>query len=333
VVKHSGVSENLVNQKLLMPNPFSKLINPWYPGTALGIEKGVVAMVHLEKARGDVFTVRGAATVELPDELVRPSFEDVNISDPTSLAVTLGDLAGSAGLLKQKRWSISLPEASTRTMIVIMENQVASNAELEEMLSWKMERGLNAPLDELAISREKLPKDAQGRDRYLVIAVRHSVREEYERIFDSLGWRAGMILPRHLGESQWLTQNGSSGDGLLLSFSEAGFTAAVYRDNQPIILRNVACDPEECEDELYRLLLFYRDRRTTQSQEGPSVLSRLLVVGDRFAKQRVSDIVNETLDSNLHVLGAHDVGLQLPHGQLDFDSIAAPAGLATLSAR
>jgi len=316
-------------------NPFSKLVHPWYPATAVGLEKGFASMVQLERARGNAYDLRRAATVELPDEVVHPSFDSQNISDATALAMALSDLASSAGLVKQKRWSVSLPEAATRTLILIMEAQAGSNSELEEMLNWKMERGFNSPLDELSISRERLPKDSQGRDRYIAMAIKHSVRDEYESVFNALGWRIGLLLPRHLGEAQWLMQNGRAGDGLLLSFSEHGFTAAVFRDKQPLILRTISCDPDECEDELYRLLLFYRDRRSTQTEDasGAVSLSRLMVVGEGFTKERASEIVNETLGANLRVLDPADIGLQLPRGRLDFDLIAAPAGLATLSGK
>ena len=291
-------------------------------------------MVQLERSRGSVYNLRRAATVDLPDEVISPSFDSQNISDPTALAIALNDLAASAGLLKQKRWSVSLPEATTRTLIIIVESQAGSHGELEEMLNWKMERGFNASLEELSISREKLPKDNQGRDRYIAVGIRHAVRDEFENIFGALGWRIGLLLPRHLGEAQWLMRNGSAGDGLLLSFSEQGFTAAVFRDKQPLILRTISCDPEECEDELYRLLLFYRDRRSAHSEGSGAVpLSRLLVVGEGFTKERASEIVNETLGASLRALDPSDVGLQLPGGRLDFDLIAAPAGLASLSGK
>jgi hypothetical protein len=98
-----------------------------------------------------------------------------------------------------------------------------------------------------------------------------------------------------------------------------------------LILRSIVCEPDEREDEFYRLLLFYRDRRTSGSTGGaPQSLSRLLVVGTGFGKDRASQIANETLGGELRALSAEDVGLQLPATDLSFDSIAAPAGLATL---
>jgi Tfp pilus assembly PilM family ATPase len=187
-----------------MPNLLSRLVDPRYPATAIGLEKGVASVVHLERIKGAACKLRRAATFNIAESLVRPGFDETNIEQPGQLSAVLNELAASAGLLKQKRWSMSLPEATTRTLVLTMESQTQSAAELQEVLKWKVERGFGAPIEELSISKERLQKDSQGRDRYLVIAVRKSVLAEYEAVLESLGWRAGLILPRHLGEAQWL---------------------------------------------------------------------------------------------------------------------------------
>ena len=314
-----------------MPNLFSKIIDPWYPSTAIGLERGVASVVHLERGRGNTWTVRRAATFNLAESIINPSFEKQNIANPAQLAGILSELAASAGLLKQKRWSLSLPEATTKTLVLTMESQSQSSSELQDVMRWKMERGFGAPLEELSISREKLQKDSQGRDRYLAIATRREVLAEYESVLSSLGWRAGLILPRHIGESQWLVRNGSVGDSLLLSGSNEGFTAVILRGQQPLIVRTVNCAGAECEDEFYRLLLFYRDRRTSDGDDGSSPLRRMMVIGEGLTKDRASEIVNETTGGELDSLGAEDFGLLLPSRELSFDAIAAPAGLATLA--
>jgi hypothetical protein len=185
-------------------------------------------------------------------------------------------------------------------------------------------------MEELSLSKERLQKDSQGRDRYLVIAVRKAVIAEYEAVLETLSWRAGLILPRHLGESQWLTRNGAAGDSLLVSGSSNGFTGVIFRDRHPLFVRTVECAEDEFEDEFYRLLLFYRDRSTPETGESPGLM-RLMVIGDGITKQRASEIVNETTGGDLRPLQAEDLGLQLPSREFSFDSIAAPAGLATLS--
>lgn len=314
-----------------MPNLFSKLVNPWYPSTALGFEKGLATMVQLERGRGGSSSLRRAATVALPESLIRPSFDEPNISDPTEMKAALRDLANSAGLLQQKRWSVALPEAASRSLILTLESPASSSSELDEVLRWKMERGFAFSMEELAVSRERLPADPQGRDRYLVVATHAAILQEYEDLLHSLGWRAGLILPRHIGEGQWLTLNGAKDDAMLLSSSDQGFTAVVFRGKQPLIVRTVVCDADECEDELYRLLLFYRDRRSGEAERVAQPLSRLLIVGETLSKDRACAIVNETLGSDLRALEAGDVGLQLSTRELKFDTIAGAAGLATFS--
>jgi hypothetical protein len=314
-----------------VPNPLSKLIKPWYPSTALGLEKGIASIVEVDRGRGKGYSLRRAATISLGELLIQPDFDQPNIPDRPELAAALSELATSAGLIRQKRWSVTLPGATTRTLILTLETHPGSQRELEEVLAWKMDRGFGVPLDELSVSREALPKDPQGRDRYLVVATRVAVLEEYENVFSTLGWRAGLILPRHLGEAQWLRGNGLRGDTLLVSSSEEGFTAMVFRDKQPIILRSILCEETEREDEFYRLLLFYRDRRAADNIEASQMLSGLLVTGSGFSKARASEIVNETLGGNLRALEAEDLGLHLPTRDLSFDAIAAPAGLAALS--
>ncbi len=314
-----------------MSNPLSKLIKPWYPSTALGLEKGTASIVEVDRGRGKGYSLRRAATIGLGESLIQPGFDEPNVPDRSELAAALSELATSAGLIRQKRWSVTLPGATTRTLILTLEARPGSSRELEEVLAWKMDRGFGVPLDELSVSREVLPKDPQGRDRYLVIATRVAVLEEYENVFSTIGWRAGLILPRHLGEAQWLKGNGFRGDSLLVSSSEEGFTAMVFRNQQPIILRSILCEQEEREDEFYRLLLFYRDRRAAETTEASQMLSGLLVTGNGFSKARATEIVNETLGCNLRALEAEDLGLHLPTTDLSFDAIAAPAGLAALS--
>jgi Tfp pilus assembly PilM family ATPase len=314
-----------------MPNLLSRLVDPRYPATAIGLEKGVASVIHLERIKGAACKLRRAATFNIAESLVRPGFDETNIEQPGQLSAVLNELAASAGLLKQKRWSMSLPEATTRTLVLTMESQTQSAAELQEVLKWKVERGFGAPIEELSISKERLQKDSQGRDRYLVIAVRKSVLAEYEAVLESLGWRAGLILPRHLGEAQWLVKNGTAGDSLLLSGSSQGFTGVIFRDKHPLIVRTVTCAEEEFEDEFYRLLLFYRDRSVPEGATAGQTLTRLMVIGEGITKQRAGEIVHETTGGDLRPLEAEDLGLQLPSRDFSFDSIAAPAGLATLS--
>src|ERR1044072_699276 len=171
-------------------NPFQRRISPRLPQAAVGLSGEAVSVVQLER-RGGGLAVRSAGLLPLPQGLVQPSFDEQNVSDGAELAGALTELLTSAGLLRRKRWSVALPEASTRTSILTLETAPASRNESEEMLRWKTERTLGPPLDEFGVRRERLNRDAQGRERYLVTGVRLSVLAEYEQVFAVLGWNAG----------------------------------------------------------------------------------------------------------------------------------------------
>jgi|307.fasta_scaffold105332_2 hypothetical protein len=308
-------------------SPLHKLVRPRFPSTAVGIESNAASIVQLDRARGG-FVVKRAASIDFPAGLIQPSFDQPNLTDPKEVARALSDLATGAGLLRQRKFSASLPEAATRSAILTLEGAAGSRRESQEVFEWKIERSFGAPLSELRISREQMSPDAQGQTRYLVNAIRVEVLAEFESVFRALGWHVGLILPRHTGEEQWL-RNGKRADGLLLTAHEQGFTTVLMRGEKPLAVRSVFCEPSETDDELHRILLFYRDRAGTPDKS--TAVERLLVVGQHLDKNRVAGIAQETLGMDLRPLNAGDVGLLVPSANLDFDAIAAPAGLARMA--
>ncbi len=322
-------------------NLFKQLVAPRLPPAAVGLSGEGAGLVSLERRRG-AFAVRRAGYVEFPEGLVRPGFDEPNVSDAGELADLLAELVTNTGLVKRRRWSVALPEAAVRTSILTLESTPSSRAEREEMLRWKAERTIGAPLDELRVGRLRLRADAQGRGRYLFTAVRLSVLAGYEEAFGALGWHAGLVLPRHMGEAWWLMNEGGGrhalADSLLVSSHREGFTAVVLRGGEPLYVRGVICDAEDRADELYRFLLFYRDRNAPQGEDGGERLApagetidRVLVAGQGLAEAEAGAIIQETLSAPPRTLTAEDLRLLFPDRELDFNLLAAPAGLAALA--
>src|SRR5215218_2287550 len=182
---------------------FSVLTEPNYPKAAIGLEREAVTALALQKEGRGRFGVRQAATIELPSNLLTPSFVERNISSPEELRVLLEEAVVSAGLMKQTNWSVSLPSNTARTAILTLDSDAAAKGEAEEILDWKAEQSFGAPSGELRITRNKISNDKDGKSRYFATAVKLSVIDEYETIFDSLGWKAGLILPRAVSEAKW----------------------------------------------------------------------------------------------------------------------------------
>ncbi|MFN6963077.1 MAG: hypothetical protein ACK4S4_04850 [Pyrinomonadaceae bacterium] len=307
---------------------FSFLTRPNFPKAAIGLEKEAVTALALERDdRTSHFTVRQAASVELPRDLLVPSFTEKNIANPAELRVLLEEAVATAGMLDQKRWSVSLPSNSARASIITIETEPASRAEAEEILDWKCEQAFGVPAGEMRVNRVRLSPDGERRVRYFATAVKLAVIDEYETVFEDMGWKAGLILPRAVGESNWLMSGGSDSDSLLISSQSDGFTALMLKGSEPIVVRTISCTVDELEDEIYRLLMYYHDRVAGGERE----LKNVLLVGEEFDRDKVREISNEAFGRPLTVLTAADIGLDIPAGGLMFDEIAGPAGLAALA--
>ncbi|HUR96458.1 MAG TPA: hypothetical protein VMZ26_00190 [Pyrinomonadaceae bacterium] len=310
---------------------FSVLTEPNYPKAAIGLESEAVTALALQREGRGRFGVKQAATIELPSNLLTPSFVERNIASAEQLRVLLEEAVVSAGLMRQTNWSVSLPSNTARSAILTLDSDAAAKGEAEEILDWKAEQSFGAPSGELRITRNKISNDREGKSRYFATAVKLSVIDEYETVFESLGWTAGLILPRAVSETRWLTRTDPPSDSLLLSSQNDGFTALLLRGDEPAVVRTVTCRESERDDEIFRLLMFYNDRFADPSAGG--LLETLLVIGKDLLPAKIKEISNEALGRTLQVLRADDVGLSVPVGNLSFDDLAAPAGLASLGWR
>lgn len=304
----------------------SYLTEPNYPRAAIGVEKDRITAVELQREGRGRFGIKRAATVEVPNGLIEPNFLEQNISDPVQTRAYIDEALTVAGLLGQKAWSASLPSNTARTAILSVDSDSIKRGDKEQIIDWKAEQIFGAPAAEMRISRQKIASEENGKTRYLATAIKLSVIDEYERIFEDLGLKVGLILPRAVSEVNWLDSRKSS-DTLLISSQDDGFTALLLRNGEPSVVRSVTCTTGELDDEIYRLLMFYNDRFAA---DGNGTLNDLLAVGRGLVPDKLIEISKEALGRALNVLGPADVGLSLPQGQLSFVDLAAPSGLAAL---
>lgn len=305
------------------------LTKPKYPKAAIGIDENAVSALQLHGEGRGRFGVQRAATIELPDGLLTASFTEKNISSVPEFRALLEEAVVAAGLLRQKNWSVSLPSNTARSAILTIDN--AGKGQFEEILDWKAEQSFGAPAGQLRITRSRISNDRDGKQRYFATAVKLSVIDEYESIFEQFGWNAGLILPRAVAETQWLSAESSAMDSLLISSQSDGFTAVLLRGGEPTVVRSVSCAPNEVDDEIYRLLMFYNDRFSDVS--GANLLNRLLLIGRGLVPEKIRAISTEAFGRALAIVRSDDVGLNVPAGQLSFDDLAAPAGLAAFGLR
>ena len=297
---------------------------PQAPPTAAGFVDDSFTVVDLRRSRHG-FTLSASAVTQLPPDVLIPSFDEPNILDADELIEIIRQTAEAAGLMRKKRWSVALPDTSARSFVVPLESKPGSRAELNEVLAWKIERLVAVPATELRISRQRI-SPLGGQERYVITVARDTVVAQYEEAFERLGWVAGMMLPRHLGEAQWLAWDRSPGDKLLVSGNRQGFTSLVMRNGEPLLVRSYQCEPEATADELHRFALYYRDRLATSSVP----LTAMLVLGqiDLDEAQRA---VNDATESEPRAMRASEFGFDMPSDSIRFEHLAGAAGLATIA--
>jgi len=307
---------------------FSSLSKPNYPNAALGLERDSMTAIALQKQGRRQYTIKQAATVDIPRGLLSPSFLEKNISDTAGFRDCIVDVVQNSGLLNQKRWSIALPSNAARSAILTLDAEPVAKQESEEIIDWKAEQSFGAPAAEMRILKRKISAGRDGRPRYFATAVQLAVIDEYESVFESLGWSAGLILPRAIGEANWLVDVAKNGDSMLISAQDDGFTALLLRGDEPSVVRSVTCLPHEIDDEVFRLLMFYNDRVGNESN---SQLEKVLLIGSDLVPAKIMEIATEALGRVLQILTPDDVGLYIPDTTFKFNEIAAPAGLAALA--
>jgi hypothetical protein len=299
---------------------------PRVPTTAAGFIDDYFTVVDLRKGR-QRFALSSSAVTQLPPGILAPSFDEPNILEAGELADIIKQTAEAAGLMRKKQWSIALPDAAARSFVVTLESKPGSRSELQEVLSWKIERLVAAPSSELRLSKQHI-SPLGGQERYVISVARNEIVAQYEDVFGSLGWSTGVLLPRHVGEAQWLALDQSPGDKMLVSANRNGFTSLVMRKGEPLVVRSYQCDPESTADELHRFALYYRDRLAPST--GTNSLTGMLVLGDIDIAE-VQSAVSDATESTPRAMDAAEFGFDFSAQGVRFEHLAGAAGLATIA--
>lgn len=308
---------------------FSSLWNfltlPTPPRTSLALTPSHLALIEMQKRSGG-FQPKKLGIQTLPAGLMQASLTEPNVVREADFISLLSSVAEQAGFSRKLKLSVTLPAASAHSIIVTLEHKPASQAELEQMLGWKIGRATNLKAAEMHTSFQPL-SSVNGQPRWLVAAVHNHVLKQYERLFAQLGWQVGVVLPQPLGEAQWLLRSATevNEDQVLVSVNEQGFVVVIVRGQEPLLIREVTCTPEEREDELFRLMVFYRDRLNPTQP-----VKRMLIVGEPSEQTVFSKALTSALEQTPQKLAPISLGLNL-EASAPFHRLAAAAGLATMA--
>lgn len=310
----------------ILSGVWNYLTAPDLPRTALAINESHLSIVSLRRSKGE-FEPRNLGVLRLPADLVRASFTEPNISNEATLIEHLTRTAAQAGISRPRGLSVALPSGSARSQVIGLDTQPNSRAELAELIEWKIERTFGQKFGDLRASYTRL-SDFNGHPHWLVTAAHKRVLEQYERIFKELRWQVGMMVPQNLGEAQWLMRQKMDEDQVVISLNDRGFDTVIVRGEEPVLVREVECTPEECEDEFFRIVVFYRDRLLPEN--APVTLSRVLTLGTIADQRRFLEVVSSALENHPVSLDPQQIGLRV-EPNAPFNHFAAAGGLATMA--
>ncbi len=295
------------------------------PHISLAVTPSHLALVEMHKRGGNLIPKK-LGVQNLRDGLVVPSLTDVNITKEAEFIDQLRSVADQAGFGKKLSLSLSLPEGSARSLVINLEQKPATHAELAQMIEWKMSRTTNIKVSEMRLDFQELSQEG-GQPRWLVSAVNTNIIQQYERLFEQLGWHAGVVLPQHIGEAQWLVRNrlDNNQDQVLVSVNPHGFVVVIIRGEEPLLIREINCAVNEREDEFYRLMIFYKDKYAPSQG-----LKNMLVLGEPNEQIVFSQALSSALQDHPQKLSPSALGLTLD-SSAPFNRFAAAAGLAVAS--
>ncbi len=298
---------------------------PTMPRTSLAVTPSHVALVEMHKRGGNLIPKK-LGVQNFREGLVVPSLTEINITREAEFIDQLLSISEQSGFGKKLNLSLSLPEGSARSLVVNLDNKPGTRTELTQMIEWKMSRTTNIKASEMRLDFQELSHEG-GQPRWLVSAVNTNVIQQYERLLDQLGWHAGVVLPQHIGEAQWLLRNrlDNNQDQVMVSVNPNGFVVVIVRGEEPLLIRDITCALNEREDEFYRLMIFYKDKYAPSQS-----LKNMLVLGEPNEQIIFSQALSSALQDHPQKLSPASLGLSLEPAA-PFNRFAAAAGLAAIT--
>ena len=295
------------------------------PRISLAVTPSHVALVEMHKRGGNLIPKK-LGVQNFREGLVVPSLTEINITREAEFIDLLRSLADQSGFGKKLSLSLSLPEGSARSLVVNLDNKPGTRTELTQMIEWKMSRTTNIKASEMRLDFQELSNEG-GQPRWLVSAVNTNIIQQYERLLDQLGWHAGVVLPQHIGEAQWLLRNrlDDNQDQVMVSVNPNGFVVVIVRGEEPLLIREITCALNEREDEFYRLMIFYKDKYAPSQS-----LKNMLVLGEPNEQLIFSQALSSALQDHPQKLSPASLGLSL-ESSAPFNRFAAAAGLAAIT--
>lgn len=250
-----------------MSAPKGSLFGRWLasppPPAAIEISARRVSVVAIA-GRGTSRTLTGQTSEPLPDGLVTPTLNGVNVHDVGALAARIKAAADRVSPRPRKA-ALVLPDTVAKVSILRFEKVPAKAQDLEQLIRWQVRKAAPFKIEDAQVSWTEGVDVAGGGREYFVIVARRDIVESYERACEQAGVYVGLvdIASTNLVNAAIASRPAAAtGDWLLVHTASDYSTLVVVRNGQVIFFRNrpseaVAHDMGEM---VHTTAMYYEDR-------------------------------------------------------------------------
>lgn len=231
------------------------------PPAAVEISARRVSVVAMTP-QGNTATITGQSSELLPDGLVTPALNGVNVHDAAALAAAVR-AALERVTPKPRRVALVLPDTVAKVSLLRFEKVPARVPDLEQLVRWQMRKAVPFRIEDAQLSWvEGTPLPGGGRE-YLVLAARRDLVESYEQPCAAAGSHAGIVDIASTNLVNAVLATGApSGDWLLVHTAPDYATIMVVRDGCAIFYRNRPSEgaPLDLGDLVHQTAMYFEDR-------------------------------------------------------------------------
>jgi hypothetical protein len=256
--------------------PLSRWFASPPPPAAVEISARRVTVVAV--STGGTPSVTAQSSEPLPEGLVTPAMNGVNVHDPAALAAAVRAAADRVSPRPRKA-ALILPDTVVKVSMLRFEKVAQKAQDLEQLVRWQMRKAVPFRIEDAQVSFVEAGAASGGGREFLVLAARRDVIHGYEQACESAGIHAGLvdIASLNLVNAVLATSEvARGGDDWLLVYVTPGYaTLIVVRNGQIIFYRNRPADAGGIDmgDMVHQTAMYYEDRL------GGAAFSRVVLAG------------------------------------------------------
>ena len=235
-------------------------------------ERVIAARKTDDGAALDSYTARA-----IPAGVVMPRLGEANVTNSDALKQAISEVLTTVGARTRDVVAI-LPDASVRIALLDFDSLPEKKADADGVVRFRLKKALPFDIEQSAVSYDVFRTD--GKIQVVAAVVLTSVLNEYERIFQELGFAPGVVVPSALAA----LGNVEEGEPVMVIKSDATTTTVAIVGNGQLLLFRTLENPssgppkaEQLAEDVHSSMVFFEDTYNMR-------VSRILVAGSLEAE-------------------------------------------------